>query len=872
MKMPNELRGIWAALLAFLLPFSTLSPCFAKGAEIAHVSVGRDAAALFTKFSGTGSGTLGAVDSRGHVYGQCPLKHTDVSAKISGYLANVTVTQEFQNPFKTPIEAVYTFPLSTTGTVNEMVMKVGDRVIHGIIKKREEARAIYESAKARGQTAALLDQERPNIFTQSVANIKPGHTIEITLHYVDVLPYEEGSFTFAFPTVVGPRYNPGSPTGKQGTGWSPDTTEVGDASRITPPVVPEGTRAGHDISLKVTINAGIPIGAISSKLHEVTINRNSTDGAEISLKDKATIPNRDFVLSWQVASDKLQSGCLTHRDGKYGYFLLMLIPPKKVTPQSAAPKEMIFIVDRSGSQMGLPIEKAKDTMKYILDNMNPRDTFQVISFSSQTEKLFAKPEMANPEMVQKAKAYISKLQGDGGTEMKDAVEEACREPEPEHRLRIITMMTDGYIGNDFEILGLVKKLRGNSRWFPFGTGNSVNRFLIDNIANEGGGEPDYVLLNDPAEAVAKKFYNRISSPVLTDVKVDFQGVEVKDVNPHTVSDVWAQRPLFITGRYEQPGTGSVTLRGYAQGKPYEQKLSITLPEKETDNAVLGTIWARAQIDRLMSSDLLGAQQGAIKKELKDEVIRIALEHHIVTQYTSFVAVDETPGSKENGKPLQVTVPVNMPDGVSYEKIFPNSRKGYAHHYQAGALLSRPSATGSPGEAAPMPAQFFGGFSQNKMECRKAQLECKPMARAVRQITDIEFVSGAGDAKAKKPDANLHLQLKDADAGSNRPKNDKLAISPEELKRLPRVDGNRIRVRLKMHDLSTQTLDKLKALGFKLLSTKRDSRTLIGTIECSKLSDLAKLSNVDLIEADKSGDLPSRALPTVIQSPLPAGVH
>jgi Ca-activated chloride channel family protein len=595
--------------------------------------------------------------------GKCPLKHTDVVAEVSGYVARVTVKQLFENPFKEKIEAVYSFPLSETGAVDEMLMKVGDRTIHGTIRKRKEARQIYETAKTRGRVAALLDQERPNIFTQSVANIEPGKSVEITLEYVDLLPYGSGKYTFAFPTVVGPRYIPGSPSGKQGLGRAPDTDRVPDASLITPPVAKQGERAGHDLSLKVKIKSGVPIGAIQSALHEVTVDRAGSQTAEVGLKDKATIPNKDFVVSWEVAADKLQSGYLAHRDGEEGYMTLMLLPPKRVTPESAAPKEMIFVVDRSGSQYGPPLQKAKETLNYVLDHMNPKDTFQIISFSSTTETLFDKPEPANPLMKARAKAYIGSLDANGGTEMAEAVKKACAIPAPEKRLRIVTLMTDGYIGNDYEILGFVRRLRGKSRWFPFGTGNSVNRFLIDGIAREGGGEPCYVLLNSSAEEVGKQFYERISSPVLTDVKVSFDGFDVKNVLPSAVSDVWAERPLYIKARYTTPGAGTVTLSGFAGGKPYKQTLPVTLPERESQNQVLGAVWARAMVDHLMQQDWPGVQSGNLKQELQSEIIRLALKHHLMTQYTSFVAVDDS-HETTGGKPETKLVPVAVPDGVS----------------------------------------------------------------------------------------------------------------------------------------------------------------------------------------------------------------
>lgn len=663
-------------LLSFLLTGPAVQMTFAKSLALAAGDSAPISAEKQDKekdaFKGEGSGTLLAMASTGQTLGQCPLKHTSVTAKVSGYVSHVTVKQTFQNPYKDKIEAVYTFPLSETGAVDEMIMKVGDRTIHGTIKKREEAKEIYEQAKAQGHVASLLDQERPNIFTQSVANIEPGKEVEVTIEYVDLLPYEDGKYTFAFPTVVGPRFNPGPPIGKQGTGWSHDTTEVPDASRITPPVTPEGTRAGHDISINVEIDGGVPISNLRSSLHEINIAHKTEKSASVSLVDKNTIPNKDFVLKWDVAGDTLKSGYLTYRDpksnDKSGYFTMMLLPPKRVTPETVAPKEMIFLIDCSGSQSGAPLNKAKETLTYIVDHMNPNDSFQIISFNNRNDILFQKPTQNSAEMRSQAKHYIDALQAHGGTWMGPAVEAVFNQPTDKNRLRIVTFMTDGYVGNDMEILGLVKKHRGASRWFPFGTGNSVNRFLIDGIAKEGGGEAEYVLLNSPGPEVGKKFYDRISSPVLTDVKVKFDGGDVKEVFPKDVADVWAQKPLYIKGRYNSPGTATATLTGYAAGKPYSQTLKMSLPENAATNSGVGSIWARAKVDRLMSEDWFGAQSGNPNKEIKDEIVQTALAHHIMTQYTSFVAVEEKYVTK-GGKPTLEVVPVEMPDGVSREGVF-----------------------------------------------------------------------------------------------------------------------------------------------------------------------------------------------------------
>ncbi|MBX9669702.1 MAG: VIT and VWA domain-containing protein [Candidatus Obscuribacterales bacterium] len=814
-------------------------------------------------FKGEGSGQLVAMLSSGQSLGQCPLKHTSVDVKVSGYVSRVTVKQTFHNPFEKKIEAVYTFPLSDTGAVDDMVMKIGARTIHGTIKKREEAREIYENAKAHGHVASLLDQERPNIFTQSVANIEPGKEIEITLQYIDLLPFEDGKYTFAFPTVVGPRFNPGGATGKQGTGWSPDTTIVPDASKITPPVTPEGTRSGHDISIRVRIDGGVPISNIRSALHGINITSQTERGADVALATKSTIPNRDFVLKWDVAGDSVKSGYLTYKDpnSKSGFFTVMLLPPKKVTTENVAPKEMIFLIDCSGSQSGPPLDKAKETLTYIIDHMNPNDSFQIISFNSTSTSLFPRPRKVSEEMKQEAKRYIKSLSANGGTWMGPAVEAVFDQPPDVNRLRIVTFMTDGYVGNDMEILGLIKKKRAKSRWFSFGTGNSVNRFLIDGIAKEGGGESEFVLLNTSGEEVGKKFYQRIASPVLTDVDVAVEGVEAKEIYPKDISDVWAQKPLYIKGRYTHAGAGTITLTGFSAGHPYKETLNVNFPESNSANPGIASIWARAKVDRLMSEDWFGAQQGNPNKEIKDEIVKTALDHHIMTQYTSFVAVDTskvTKGGEATTKPVEV----EMPDGVSREGVFgqsTNVRGTFMSQRRSGGGLHSPGTfkssmnqsyatssggsggfvTGAPAPAAPSISLVSKGKHFDAIATPRPQ-----EAQVRKQVGDTNSFSVEKKESDKDEESgfvskldptlrNLEMRFK-----TRGPKLDGLSIK----------DG-KVAIKVTISDESKSLLAELRKAGLEDLSSvnvEGSKFTLTGRISIKKLVELLKLPQIVFI--------------------------
>ncbi len=614
------------------------------------------------------SGTLLALSPKGEKVGEFPLKHTTVDTKISGYVASVTVKQEFQNSHNQKIDAIYSFPLSDSGAVDKMTMKVNGRIIEGKIKTKTEAREIYEKAKSAEHTASLLDQARTNIFSQSVANIEPGDSIIITLHYEEILSFESGKFTFKFP--LGTSFTPGKASDQH----------------------------ANDASINVDIDAGFPVTEVHSNLDAIKTHKKSSNETVVSLFKKE-IQNKDFVLSWKVSGDQIKSGYLTHRDpqSNSGYFTLMLMPPKKPSQQQTSPKEMIFLVDCSGSQEGGPLKKAKETMKYIIDHMNPDDTFQVIAFKEKEEMLFEKPEHVSPASKEQAKKFIDPLEGQAnkGPWKTSAVERVLSMPNDAQRLRIITFMTDGYMGYDQEVIGLIHKYRSNARWFPFGVDYWVNRAFIRSIAKEGGGEPEFVPLDSSTEEVAKRFYDRISAPVLTQVKVDFGDLKVNDVFPREVGDVWAQRPLYFQGRYTQPGSGTVTISGYAAGKPYKETLNVVLPDKQLENAVLAPLWAKAKVDGLMSENYLASlsnqpgyeggggggwapptdfraeslhgfagvtPEGNVNDNLRNEITNLGLQHHIMTNYTSYVAVDENRVTKGEAAG-SLEVPAGDPDGT-----------------------------------------------------------------------------------------------------------------------------------------------------------------------------------------------------------------
>jgi Ca-activated chloride channel family protein len=615
--------------------------------------------------------TQGALTLIGKENAACPLKHTAVKAQVSGPLVRVTVTQEFTNPLGETIEAVYVFPLSQRAAVDDMTMHLGERVIRGQIKKREEARAIYEAARAKGQIASLLDQERPNIFTQAVANILPGASIKVVISYVETLKYEDGSYEFSFPMVVAPRYVPGEAIGQQGVGFAPetseDTSEVPDASRLTPQVAAEGTRAGHDLSLEVALDTGVPLESITSTLHEIETERQNEHAALVRLKDRATIPNRDFILKFDVAGKQVSDALLTHRSQQGGFFTLMFQPPERVTAVDVMPKELVFVLDTSGSMDGFPLEKAKETMRMALAGLYPQDTFNLITFAGETRGLFPAPVAATAENVQKAQAFLESQEGGGRTEMMRAIRAALGAGHQPDHVRIVCFMTDGEVGNDFAIINEVRR-HPYARVFSFGIGHSVNRFLLDKMAEHGRGEVEYVSLSDDGSAAAKRFHERIRNPLFTDLKVDWGGLAIADVYPQRLPDLFSAKPLVLTGRYTRPGRGVIRVTGQMSGREVTRELAVELPAQEARHDVLATLWARQRIDDLMSDDFEGIQNGHPRAAIKHAITQLGLEYRLMTQFTSFVAVEEMRVT-HGGKVRRVAVPVELPEGMKRESVF-----------------------------------------------------------------------------------------------------------------------------------------------------------------------------------------------------------
>ncbi len=677
-----------------------------------------------------------------------PLKHTDVQATIAAYIATVEVTQQFHNPYDEKIEAVYVFPLPENAAINEFIMTVGERKIRGIIRERQEAEQIYHEARAAGHVASLLTQERANVFTQKVANIEPGKAIDIHIRYFHTLAYDDGWYEYVFPMVVGPRFNPPATASVASTSStadplapashvapsSPPVNEPGEVGRASLAASEQGDgigvvargnrgasgqktevqylapgeRSGHDIALVLTIDAGVEIEDVRSVNHVIETRRDAEDLAQVRLSDRDAIPNKDFVLRYKVAGDRIKSALLTQHADDGGYFTLMLYPPDSLNELERAPVELIFVLDSSGSMNGRPIEQAKAAIQRGLARLRPDDTFQLINFADDSSQLGRAPLAATPTNIRRGMRYLSRIDGDGGTMMIEGIRAALDFPHDPRRLRFVCFLTDGYIGNEVEILGAVHRRLGASRVFSFGVGSAPNRFLMDRMAKLGRGAVAYLSLNDDGADVMDRFFDRISHPALTDVQIDWGGLTASDVFPAPMPDLFVGRPVVLTGRFSGTPTGPIRVTGRAGDQRREividaAPMSVSSLTARGDGMMVAStggdhgtngshgidtsagaggaasdgdgpdgtaaqqnglraVWARAKIADLMDRATYDA---AAQNELAGQVRQIALNYGLMSQFTAFVAVDSlTRTAGAHG--TTVAVPVPVPDGVKYE--------------------------------------------------------------------------------------------------------------------------------------------------------------------------------------------------------------
>ncbi len=602
-----------------------------------------------------------------------PLEHTEVQGNVSGYIASVDVKQSFHNPYDTKIEAVYVFPLPENAAVRDFLMTIGSRTIRGIIREREEAQRIYADARAAGHVASLMTQERPNIFTQRVANIEPGKNIDIDITYYNTLAYSDGWFEFVFPMVVGPRYNPPSTAiNGAGIGAVPRNEPGASGQAVEVAYLRPNERSGHDISVDLRIDAGMAIEEVASKSHRIEVSREGPNVRRVRLARSDTVPNKDLVVRYRVASDAVKSSLFTRvGDDGAGYFTMLLVPPQTPARLERALVEFVFVLDSSGSMSGTPIRLAKDAVREALDQMRDDDTFQIIDFADSVSQLGNRPLVASAENLRRGRKYLDSLGAGGGTQMINGIRAALDFPLDAGRTRFVVFLTDGYIGNESQILAEIDGKIGNSRIFSFGIGSSVNRFLMDEMAKTGRGAVAYIGERDRARQVMAMFFDRVSHPAMTDVRLDLGALAGAEMYPQRVPDLFVGRPVVITGRYDASRAGTTLRDVRITGDVGSRRITMQVPQESRgadQTGALEAIWARAKIACLSNAALRGDPHG----ELSGAIRQTALAHGLLSQFTAFIAVDSLTIT-EGSRGVTVPVPVPVPQGVEYSTTVGDAR-------------------------------------------------------------------------------------------------------------------------------------------------------------------------------------------------------
>lgn len=488
-----------------------------------------------------------------------PLKRTDVDVKVAGVIADVRVTQTYRNEGTRAIEASYVFPGSTRAAVNGLTVRLAERVIEAQIREKQQARKDYDSAKQQGKTAALLEQHLPNVFQMKVANILPGDEVQVELRYNELLVPQAGSYQFVFPTVVGPRYN--SPR-----------SELAQAQWVAQPTLRAGEASNTAFSLKMAIDSPIALQDVRSLTHAIEVQRSDGDKrAQIALAPSAQAANnRDFVLDYRLAGERIESGLMLYPGqgpGAENFFLAMVEPPRSVAAEAVSPRDYIFVVDISGSMHGFPLDTAKAMLERLLSGLRPSDTFNVLLFSGSSQMLSPHSVPASRANIEQALSVIKSYSGGGSTELVPALRRAYDEPKADKVSRTIVVVTDGYVTVEREAFELVRKNLSQANLFAFGIGSSVNRHLIEGLARAGMGEP--FVITDPMQAPreAARFRRMIESPLLTQVRARFQGLEVYDVEPQALPDVLGERPVVLFGKWRGKPQGRLVVEGQSAEGP-----------------------------------------------------------------------------------------------------------------------------------------------------------------------------------------------------------------------------------------------------------------------------------------------------------------
>lgn len=576
-----------------------------------------------------------------------PLKKTSVKATINGMIADTYVVQTYTNEGTKPINAQYVFPASTKVTIHGMQMQIGNQLVTAVIKEKEVAEEEFEAAKSEGKSASMLSEERSNVFTMDVANIMPGDVVSIELHYTELIMPVDGSYQFVFPTVVGPRY------------VSPLIDDCGGREEwVGTPYLSEGTPPTDEYDIDVTVSSAVPITSLASSSHSIDIGWTENTSAHITLADPSDYAgNRDFILDYKLTGDEIGTGLIVNKGENENVFMLMIQPPERYELEEIPPREYIFVLDVSGSMSGFPLNTAKKLINNLVSGLRETDTFNLILFSGTSYKMANRSVPATEENIKKAVKMISEQKGAGGTEISAALEDALSTPADKDVARNIVIISDGYVYGEAEVFKIVNENMNKAEFFSFGIGRAVNRNLIEGIATIGQGEPFIVTDEEEADEIAEKFRTYIQSPILTDIKVSFEGFDAYDVEPAMLPTLYANKPIVLLGKWHGEATGTINIGGMTGGGAYSQSISVA-DAITGENDALGYLWARKRVERLTD---YGA--GGDNPDVQEEVTQIGLNYSMITPYTSFIAVLDVVRNPD-GESTDVNQPQHLPLEVS----------------------------------------------------------------------------------------------------------------------------------------------------------------------------------------------------------------
>ncbi|MBF0430332.1 MAG: VWA domain-containing protein [Fibrobacteria bacterium] len=618
-----------------------------------------------------------------------PLVETKVNGTVYETVARVYVTQLFVNPTDSILEALYVFPLPGECVVDYVYLEIGDKRIRAVVKERDQARRDYEQARSKGLSASLLVEERPNIFTQHVANILPGDSVLVTMSYLQPLSYINGKFEFVFPMTIGPRYIPGTPIKPSERGLANPTGQVSDAHKITPLVLGAEYRKGPAITINLQIQTPEALGSIGCPSHKIAVDRTTKGTTRISLLSNALIQNRDFILRFS-AGKPLTPGFLTERTHeKNGYFQFYLMPPSLPVPTDNLPREIVFVVDKSGSMRGTSGLKTLEIVKHALKQLRNNDTFRVYRFSDVTDALSEKALPANNENVRKALKFIEGTPARGGTVFLKALNTVISTPSLIGRQKCIVFLTDGYIGNEAAVLSSIRRTPENVRVFALGIGTSVNRYLIEGIAEAGRGFADVIRPDEWTDSLISRFFEAVGTPVLSHVSFSWDGIMVGDVLPARIPDLYRYRPLLITGKYLSADNPKVTVKGsFSNGTGYTRTIELAHDRMELEERSVSVLWAQRQAaDYAFRGSWLFGKIAYTPEDVQERITSIGLAYGIMTRYTSMLALLEEIRNPE-GTWMTVEQYQALPEGSRIEHFTSEYKEPVygLSEYQVDSLL------------------------------------------------------------------------------------------------------------------------------------------------------------------------------------------